>query len=244
MRLNTLSRIAGGVLLGLLTACSGGPPKDLAFTPSAQDPGTMTAGVPVKVLVPPTVADGAEFPILVEFSGWSSPGGPFTLEYSDPSLLEVRPESPFATGRVTLVMAKAKSNLTGTKPLVVTARANGRSKSSNPSSVGTGAAALPGSSPSTAGTPHDIALSDALRGELAAGAVTMAGYTGPAIVRLEYLMLEPVLAHQPQRWRADSSTWTFSLRVRSNAKEDSIVAIGAYTKNDKSDIKWGYFTVR
>ncbi|MBL9147820.1 MAG: hypothetical protein JNM94_03920 [Phycisphaerae bacterium] len=233
----------------VLPACNTVPP---ASAPPTKGPGTQTAGVPVKVTIPSQIAPGASFPIMIEFDGWERPGGPFELSYSDESLLDAPVRNHMATSKFTVVYARAASNVTDRRPLVVTAKANLRSKDSNAATVGSSRSAAESRSaaltvdlgPLTAGVPVKVELDDALPGELVTGTVEMKNFQSAGQVRFEYLGTEGVLVRAPQRWRASASVWKFQVRVRPNAAVDSVCIIGAYTKSDMSDIVWGTFTVR
>jgi hypothetical protein len=219
-----------------LTACDSGQ-KVAGTPPTGRGQRPMTAGVPVKVTLPPEVAAGTDFPIIVEFQGWTKADETFALDYSNTSLLGDAPRNPLADSPFTVVMASAADNPAADEVLLVTATANGQPKF-RCTEVRKRSATAP--TPSPAGKIRSVSVSpiEALPGGSVNVNVDMEGYSAAATANATYVSSSGRYDAAPVRPQATGTKWSFAVPIPLDARSGSVCSIGVSMLSDRSDIRW------
>lgn len=221
-----------------LTACDSGQ-KVAGTPPTGRGQRPMTAGVPVKVSLPPEVPSGTEFPIVITFSGISTGGGRYALLY--------QPESPLNFG-VTYDWAPES-------PLVRTARAKpGRTQDDD---VTIAAATTEGiasqttrvkkqvaAPPSSAARVKSVRSADVASGEKATVTVEMKNFQSKVNAIATLVSSNPRLDRTTLQLNAIGSSWSFEIDALRDAKSDDVVVVGVSVLADRSDVQWATIRVK
>lgn len=223
-----------------VAACGPDTPKPLP-SPPGQKPGTQTAGVPVKVSLPPEVPSGSEFPIVVKFDGWKSPGGPFELDYSPTEPLARAPKRENAGAPVTVVMAQAKDDRTADTDVTVTATTTKGSAKGTTTVRRKSSTQTP---PSPAGIVDRIDVADVGPGSAATVKVTMRNFTAPADATIVYVSSADGLSRPPAPVAATAQSWEFKVSVPPDTEVGEACVVGISFAPDRSDVRWMTFRVR
>ncbi|MBL9147821.1 MAG: hypothetical protein JNM94_03925 [Phycisphaerae bacterium] len=236
----TLALVALVVAAGLLLSACAAETRSGGAEPSGRDDQRiLTAGVPVKVSLPPEVPSGTEFPIVITFSGMSTGGGRYALFY--------QPESPLTIG-VTYEWAS-------TSPLVRTARA----KPARPQDddVTIAAATEKGiahettrvkkhvtAPSSSAGRVMAVSSADVGRGMQATVTVTMTDFHSKAGAIATLVSSDPRLDRRTLQQTASGASWSFTFDVPADAKPGDVVVVGVSVLSDRSDVQWATIRVK